>query len=60
MRGFEFLLQSQQGVDYTSFDLARHAMEQGDITAMRFPTGAADYFGMSPEPIFFATSCTPS
>jgi SAM-dependent methyltransferase len=44
MRGFESLLQSQQGIDYTSFDLARHAMEQGDITAMRFPTGSVDYF----------------
>ena len=44
MRGFESLLQSQQGIDYTSFDLERHAMEQGDITAMRFPTGSLDYF----------------
>lgn len=44
MRGFESLLQSQQEINYTSFDLARHAMEQGDITAMRFPTGSVDYF----------------
>lgn len=44
MRGFESLLQSQQAIDYTSFDLERHAMEQGDITAMRFASGSVDYF----------------
>ena len=44
MRGFESLLKSQAGVDYTSFDLARHAMERGDITAMRFPDSSVDYF----------------
>jgi N-acetylglucosaminyl-diphospho-decaprenol L-rhamnosyltransferase len=44
MRRFESLLQSQPGIDYTSFDLVRHAMEQGDITAMRFPTDSVDYF----------------
>ncbi len=44
MRGFESLLRLQQEIDYTSFDLARHAMERGDITAMRFPTGSVDYF----------------
>jgi len=44
MRGFESLLLSQQGLDYTSFDLERHAMENGDITAMRFATDSVDYF----------------
>jgi SAM-dependent methyltransferase len=44
MRGFESLLRSQPGIDYTSFDLARHAMERGDITAMRHPDSSADYF----------------
>jgi len=44
MRGFESLLRLQQEIDYTSFDLARHAMERGDITGMRFPTGSVDYF----------------
>jgi N-acetylglucosaminyl-diphospho-decaprenol L-rhamnosyltransferase len=44
MRGFESLLRLQPGIDYTSFDLARHAMERGDITAMRFPAGSVDYF----------------
>ena len=43
MRGFESLLRMQE-IDYTSFDLARHAMERGDITAMQFPTGSVDYF----------------
>ena len=44
MRGFESLLRLQPEIDYTSFDLARHAMERGDITAMRFPDGSVDYF----------------
>ena len=44
MRGFESLLRSHPGLDYTSFDLERHAMERGDITAMRFPSDSADYF----------------
>lgn len=44
MRGFEALLRAQPGLDYTSFDLERHAMERGDITAMRYPTGSVDYF----------------
>ena len=44
MRGFEALLQAQPGLDYASFDLERHAMECGDITAMRYPTDSVDYF----------------
>lgn len=44
MRGFESLLKLQKGIDYTSFDLTRHAMERGDITAMRFPDSSVDYF----------------
>jgi len=34
----------QKIIDYTSFDLARHAMEFGDITMMRFPDNSVDYF----------------
>ncbi len=44
MRGFEALVRQQPGVHYTSFDLARHAMERGDITAMRFEGDSVDYF----------------
>jgi GT2 family glycosyltransferase/SAM-dependent methyltransferase len=44
MRGFEALARRQPGVDYTSFDLARHAMERGDITSMRFDCDSVDYF----------------
>lgn len=44
MRGFESLLKLQRDINYTSFDLARHAMERGDITAMRYPSASADYF----------------
>jgi GT2 family glycosyltransferase/SAM-dependent methyltransferase len=44
MRGFEALVRRQPGVDYTSFDLARHAMERGDITAMRYDTDSVDFF----------------
>ena len=44
MRGFEALVRRQPGVDYTSFDLARHTMERGDITAMRYDTDSVDFF----------------
>lgn len=44
MRGFEAILKAQPGIDYTTFDLSRHAMEHGDITAMRYPPGSVDYF----------------
>jgi SAM-dependent methyltransferase len=44
MRGFEALLRAQPGLDYTSFDLERHAMEYGDITAMHYATGSVDWF----------------
>lgn len=44
MRGFEQLCRAQAGLDYTSFDLERHAMERGDITDMRFETDSVDYF----------------
>jgi hypothetical protein len=43
MRGFEALVRRQPGIDYTSFDLARHAMERGDITAMRYETASVDF-----------------
>lgn len=42
-RGFQALCQAQ-GLDYTSFDLARFATEQGDITQMRYPDASLDYF----------------
>ena len=44
MRGFEALMRSQPDMDYVSFDLERHAMERGDITAMKYPTDSIDYF----------------
>ncbi|MFC4784708.1 glycosyltransferase [Nocardioides sp. MAHUQ-72] len=44
MRGFEALMQAQPGLDYTSFDIERHAMEQGDITRMRYQDDSVDYF----------------
>jgi GT2 family glycosyltransferase/SAM-dependent methyltransferase len=44
MHGFESLVRRQPGVDYTSFDLVRRAMEHGDLTAMRFETGSVDWF----------------
>jgi len=44
MRGFQVLCSSQPGVNYTSFDPYRSAMEQGDITRMRFADGEADFF----------------
>jgi SAM-dependent methyltransferase len=37
-------MRAQPDVDYTSFDLAPFAMEQHDITAMRYPTDSIDYF----------------
>ena len=42
--GFEALMRAQPDVDYTSFDLAPFAMEQHDITAMRYPSDSIDYF----------------
>lgn len=42
--GFEALMRVQPGVDYTSFDLAPFAMEQHDITAMRYASDSVDYF----------------
>ena len=42
--GFEALMRAQPDVDYTSFDLEPFAMEQHDITAMRYPTDSVDYF----------------
>lgn len=44
MRRFEAFVRAQDGVDYTSFDLERHAMERGDITAMRFEDDSVDWF----------------
>jgi SAM-dependent methyltransferase len=33
-----------RGLDYTSFDIRRRAMEQGDITRMRYLDNSIDYF----------------
>jgi SAM-dependent methyltransferase len=44
MRGFEEICRKHPGLDYTSFDLERHAMETGDITAMRWADESVDYF----------------
>ncbi len=44
MRALQAVYTQIEKVDYTSFDLERYAMEQGDITAMRFPNDHADYF----------------
>ncbi len=40
----EQIFLSHPEVDYTSFDIERHAMEVGDITAMRYPDDSADWF----------------
>ena len=40
----EQIFVSRPEVDYTSFDIERHAMEVGDITAMRYPDASADWF----------------
>ncbi len=44
MRGLEALCRNDPALDYTSFDLERHAMERGDITNLRFEDCSADYF----------------
>jgi SAM-dependent methyltransferase len=44
LRSLETLFLSAPGVDYTSFDIERHAMERGDITAMRFEDNSVDWF----------------
>jgi SAM-dependent methyltransferase len=44
MRGFEALMLAQPSIHYTSFDLERHAMERGDITAMRYADDSVDWF----------------
>ena len=44
MRAMQELYRSIPGLDYVSFDLERFAMEQGDITAMRYADASADAF----------------
>ena len=44
MRSMEELFLGEVAVQYTSFDLERHAMEHGDIMAMRFDDESVDYF----------------
>ena len=44
MRGFERVCRSVPNLEYTSFDLERHAMERGDITRMRYEDQSVDYF----------------
>jgi hypothetical protein len=43
-RNLEKLFLSSQQLDYTSFDIERHAMEQGDITHMHYADNSVDYF----------------
>jgi len=43
-RNLEKLFLSHQQLDYTSFDIERHAMEQGDITHMHYADKSVDYF----------------
>jgi SAM-dependent methyltransferase len=38
------MLYINEGLDYTSFDIKRRAMEQGDITRMRYSDNSIDYF----------------
>ena len=44
MRRFEAFMGTHDRLDYTSFDLERHAMERGGITAMRFEDDSVDWF----------------
>lgn len=44
LRSLERIFLNQPGVDYTSFDIERHAMEAGDITRMRFDDDSVDWF----------------
>lgn len=44
MRGLEKLMRDLLPVDYTSFDVSRHAMEHGDILDMRFADASVDWF----------------
>lgn len=44
MRGFEQRCLNQPQLDYTSFDLERHALEHGDITSLHYPDDSFDYF----------------
>jgi SAM-dependent methyltransferase len=44
LRSLETIFLNSSGVDYTSFDIERHAMEQGDITAMRYADSSVDWF----------------
>jgi SAM-dependent methyltransferase len=44
MRRIQALCLAQPQMRYISFDLHRFAMEQGDITKMRFASNSADYF----------------
>ena len=44
MRGFERRCLNQPELSYTSFDLERHALEQGDITALHYADDCFDFF----------------
>ena len=43
-RSMEELYLSCNGLDYTSFDITRHAMEHGDITHMQYLSNSVDFF----------------
>lgn len=45
VRSFQsYCLWRKAGRNYRSFDLERFGMEQGDLTAMRYPNDSCDYF----------------
>jgi SAM-dependent methyltransferase len=44
LRSLETIFRVSPGVDYTSFDIERNAMERGDITRMRYETDSVDWF----------------
>lgn len=44
LRSLEKIFLSQPQLDYTSFDIERHAMERGDVTSMRYGDDSVDWF----------------
>jgi SAM-dependent methyltransferase len=44
MCGFESFCLAQPDMNYTSFDIENHAMEQTDITKLHYPDDSVDYF----------------
>lgn len=44
LRSLEKVFLTHSGLNYTSFDIERHAMERGDITKMRFDDHSVNWF----------------